>query len=108
MIITKDLMETTTATRFNLLTNDDYYFRHSSCLFLKNVITNNTMQLIWRKKSLEVIPNEVKKQNKNIFNLLTSFVLFSLYQLVNISINFNVILFHYNHIFLMFNQQLIP
>ncbi len=61
MIIYKDLMETSEATRFNLLSHEDYSFRHANCLHLRNTITNETMELIWRKKSLEVIPTEVKK-----------------------------------------------
>jgi hypothetical protein len=65
MIIFKDLMETTTATRFNLISHDDYSFRHSSCLCLRNPITNETMKLIWRKKTLEVIPNEVSRGKFN-------------------------------------------
>jgi hypothetical protein len=58
-------METTTATRFNLISRDDYSFRHSSCLCLRNPITNETMKLIWRKKTLEVIPNEVSRGKFN-------------------------------------------
>jgi len=59
MIIHKDIMQTPTATRFNLLSYEDYSFRHSSCLYLKNMVTKEKMKLIWRKKSLEIIPNEV-------------------------------------------------
>ncbi len=59
MIIHKDIMETPTATRFNLLSHEDYSFRHSSCLYLKNMVTKEKMKLIWRKKTLEIIPNEV-------------------------------------------------
>ncbi len=61
MIIYKDLMETSEATRFNLLSHEDYSFRHANCLHLRNTITDENMKLIWRKKSLEVIPTEVKK-----------------------------------------------
>ena len=60
MIITKDLMETPTATRFNLISKEDFSFRHSSCLYLKDVATNEKMKLIWRKKTLEIIPNDVR------------------------------------------------
>jgi hypothetical protein len=60
MIIYKDLMEAPTASRFNLISREDYSFRHASCLNLKNMITNEKMKLIWRKKTLEIIPNEVK------------------------------------------------
>jgi hypothetical protein len=59
MIIYKDLMETPTASRFNIISREDYSFRHSSCLYLRNMITNEKMKLIWRKKTLEIIPNEV-------------------------------------------------
>jgi hypothetical protein len=67
MIVHKDLMETPTATRFNLLSYEDYSFRHSSCLYLKNMVTNEKMKLIWRKKTLEIIPNDV---NNFIFQIL--------------------------------------
>ncbi len=59
MIIYKDLTETTTATRFNLISKEDFSFRHSNCLHLRNIITNEKMKLIWRKKTLEIIPTEV-------------------------------------------------
>lgn len=59
MVRFKSLMETITATRFNLITNDDYLFRHSSCLYLKNDFLNDTMKVIWRKKILEISPNKV-------------------------------------------------
>jgi len=107
MIIYKDLMETSTATRFNLLSHEDYSFRHSSCLYLRNMITNEKMKLIWRKKTLEIIPNEVKKKfyySKIIQIKIFIVFFFSHYQLENIFINLNVILFHYNHIISMFNQ----
>jgi len=68
MIIYKDLMETSIATRFNLISNEDYSFRHSSCLHLRNTITNEKMKLIWRKKLLEIIPNEVI--NRRLFRVL--------------------------------------
>ncbi|CAF0958355.1 unnamed protein product [Adineta ricciae] len=58
MIIHTNVMETSEATRFNIITHNDYSFRHSDCLHLRNVITNETMKLIWRKKTLEVIPDE--------------------------------------------------
>lgn len=64
MIITKDLMETPTATRFNLISKEDFSFRHANCLHLKNIQTNEQMKLIWRKKTLEIIPNDVRM---NIF-----------------------------------------
>lgn len=72
MIIYKDLMETPTATRFNLLSHEDYSFRHTSCLYLKNMVTNEKMKLIWRKKSLEIIPNETFKYYTNKFSTLES------------------------------------
>lgn len=56
----KNQMETPTATRFELLSNDDYFFRHANCLYLKNMITNDTMTLILRKNKFEVMPNNVK------------------------------------------------
>jgi hypothetical protein len=71
MIIHKDIMETLIPTRFNLLSNEDYSFRHSSCLYLKNMVTNEKMKLIWRKKTLEIIPNEVNK-----FDCLSFFLSF--------------------------------
>ena len=60
MILHKDLMETPTAARFNLISSEDFSFRHASCLYLRNVITDEKMKLIWRKKTLEIIPNEVE------------------------------------------------
>ena len=59
IIITKDLMETTVPTRFNVISRDDYSFRHMSCLTLRNMVTQERMKLIWRKTLLEVIPTEV-------------------------------------------------
>lgn len=64
MIIYKDLMETLIPTRFYLNSNDDYSFRHSNCLELKNTITNEKMKLIWRKKILEIIPTEVNQKRE--------------------------------------------
>ncbi|CAF0748743.1 unnamed protein product [Adineta steineri] len=69
MIIYKDLMETSTATRFNLISKEDYSFRHMSCLHLRNTITNEEMKLIWRKKTLEVIPNEPLPIGKYLYQL---------------------------------------
>ncbi|CAF3946958.1 unnamed protein product [Adineta steineri] len=69
MIIYKDLMETPTASRFNLISREDYSFRHASCLYLKNMITNDKMKLIWRKKSLEIIPNEPLPVGKHLYQL---------------------------------------
>lgn len=63
MIIYKDLMETSSTTRFNLISREDYSFHNANCLHLRNVITNEKMKLIWRKKTLEVIPNEVLAYN---------------------------------------------
>ena len=64
MILYHDLMETSMATRFNLFSREDYSFRHSSCLHLRNPITEEKLPLIWRKKSLEVIPTEVRTQTR--------------------------------------------
>lgn len=61
MILYHDLMETSTATRFNLFSREDYSFRHGSCLHLRNPITEEKIPLIWRKKSLEIIPTEVTR-----------------------------------------------
>lgn len=63
MILYHDLMETSMATRFNLFSREDYSFRHSSCLHLRNPITQEKIPLIWRKKSLEVMPIEVRIPN---------------------------------------------
>jgi hypothetical protein len=63
MIVYKDIMETTTAARFNLISHEDYSFRHVDCLSLRNMLTNQRMKLIWRKKTLEVIATEVNKNN---------------------------------------------
>lgn len=60
MIIHTNVMETSEPARLNIVSRDDYYFRHSSCLRLRNVFTNASMALIWRKKMLEVIPTEVR------------------------------------------------
>jgi hypothetical protein len=65
MIRFENIMETSTPTRFNLISYDDYSFRHSSCLYLRNTITNEKIKLIWRKKTLEVIPTEV--MNRTFF-----------------------------------------
>ncbi len=65
MIKFENIMETSTPTRFNLISYDDYSFRHSSCLYLRNTITNEKIKLIWRKKTLEVIPTEV--MNRTFF-----------------------------------------
>jgi hypothetical protein len=59
-MIYKDLMEMPSASRFNLLSREDYSFRHANCLHLRHVLTNDTMKLIWRKKTLEIILNEVQ------------------------------------------------
>lgn len=59
IMINKNVPETSEATRFYLPTFEDYAFRHASCLHLRKVITNETMKLIWRKKMLEVIQDEV-------------------------------------------------
>jgi hypothetical protein len=34
------------------------------------MITNDKMKLIWRKKTLEIIPNEVKKEDFFLNNIL--------------------------------------
>lgn len=96
MLIHYDLMETSTPTRFSLPSKEDYSFRHGSCLHLTSPITQAQMGLIWRRKTLEVIPTEVSTLTKNRARSTKFF--FSLYLLVNISINLNVILFRYNHI----------
>jgi hypothetical protein len=100
MIIFKDLMETSIATRFYLNSFENYFFRHANCLYLRNTITNEQMKLIWRKTTLEVIPTEViiRIQDK-IRIILICFFLYSLYPLVNIFINSNVIQCPYNLIF---------
>ena len=72
-MIQKELTETPVISRFNLFSREDFAFRHESCLALRHVSTNDKMKLIYRKKSLEVIPNEVKKISRNISN----FVFFS-------------------------------
>lgn len=59
-MIHKDLMEASVASRFNLLSREDFSFRHESCLLLRNVLTDEKMKLIYRKKTLEIIPNDVK------------------------------------------------
>ena len=108
MIIHKDLMETPTATRFNLLSHEDFSFRHVSCLYLRNMITNEKMKLIYRKKTLEIIPNDVRIIHDFIFevmNIEKSY--FSHSSLVNIFINSNVIRFPYKLIISMFNQPFV-
>ncbi|CAF1487008.1 unnamed protein product [Rotaria magnacalcarata] len=69
MIIYKDLVESSTASRFNLISREDYSFQHASCLYLKNAITNDKMKLIWRKKTLEIIPNEPLAIGKHLYQL---------------------------------------
>lgn len=61
-MISENLMETSEASRFNLVSREDFSFRHTSCLQLRNMITDDKMKLIWRKKLLEVIPNDVNRQ----------------------------------------------
>jgi hypothetical protein len=95
MIIYKDLMETIIATRFNLISKDDYSFRHSNCLHLRNTITNEIIQLIWRKKTLEIIPTNVNIEYIQSI-VVVVFFYFSRYQLGNICINLNVIQCLYN------------
>lgn len=68
-IIYKDIMETSIVSRFNLISREDYSFRHANCLHLRNMVTNEKLKLIWRKKTLEIIPNEVKnKYSSTIYN----------------------------------------
>ncbi|CAF1143554.1 unnamed protein product [Rotaria sordida] len=69
MIIYKDLMETSIASRFNLISHEDYSFQHANCLYLRNMITNEKMKLIWRKKTLEIIPNEPIPTGKHLYQL---------------------------------------
>ncbi|CAF0876615.1 unnamed protein product [Rotaria sp. Silwood1] len=69
MIIYKDLMETSTANRFNLISREDYSFQQASCLYLRNAITNEKMKLVWRKKTLEIIPNEPLPAGKHLYQL---------------------------------------
>ncbi|UJR29011.1 hypothetical protein I4U23_010229 [Adineta vaga] len=69
MIIYSNVMETSDITRFNILSKNDYSFRHPDCLHLRNTITNETMKLIWRKKTLEVIPNEPLSIGKHFYQL---------------------------------------
>ena len=61
MLIYEDLMETSSITRFNLPTHEDFSFKHASCLTLRDMATNEKMKLIWRKKTLEIIPNDVNR-----------------------------------------------
>ncbi|CAF4229923.1 unnamed protein product, partial [Rotaria sp. Silwood2] len=69
MMIYKDLMATSTASRFYLMSREDYSFQHASCLYLRNMITNEKMKLIWRKKTLEMIPNEPLPTGKYLYQL---------------------------------------
>ncbi|CAF3926750.1 unnamed protein product [Rotaria sp. Silwood2] len=69
MIIYKNLIQTSTSTRFNLLSREDYSFRHVNCLNLRNTITNEKLKLIWRKTTLEVIPNELLSVGKHLYQL---------------------------------------
>ncbi|CAF1019415.1 unnamed protein product [Rotaria sordida] len=69
MIIYQTLIETSIATRFNLISNEDYSFRHVNCLYLRNTITNEKMKLIWRKTTLEIISNEPLPIGKHLYQL---------------------------------------
>ncbi|CAF4659905.1 unnamed protein product, partial [Rotaria sp. Silwood1] len=69
MIIYKNLIESSTTIRFNLISYEDYSFRHTNCLHLRNTITNEKMKLIWRKTTLEVIPNEPLPIGKHLYQL---------------------------------------
>ncbi|CAF2607106.1 unnamed protein product [Rotaria sp. Silwood2] len=69
MIIYKNLIQTSTSTRFNLLSREDYSFRHVNCLNLRNTITNEKLKLIWRKTTLEVIPNELLSVGNHLYQL---------------------------------------
>ncbi|CAF0835622.1 unnamed protein product [Adineta ricciae] len=69
MIIHENLMETDSVSRFNLISREDYSFRHASCLHLRNMVTNDKMKLIWRRKTLEVIPNDVLSVGKHMYQL---------------------------------------
>lgn len=58
-VIYANLGESIDAARFNLISQSDYYFSHSQCLTLRDMISNDTMPMIWRKKTLEIIPTKV-------------------------------------------------
>lgn len=80
-MIYKDLMETSLISRFNLLSREDFSFRHESCLHLRNIATNEKMKLIWRKKTLEIIPNEVNELSPTLSNACTQLALWILLDL---------------------------
>ena len=70
MVIYKNLMKTSDTTRFNLISREDYSFRHMNCLTLRNTITDQRMKLIWRKYLLEIIPTEVRRTQEDCVHAL--------------------------------------
>lgn len=53
------IMETPTATIFHIIINEGFLYRHPSCLHLSNIMADDNMRVLWRRKTLEVIPNKV-------------------------------------------------
>jgi hypothetical protein len=92
LLIHKTVAETSSPTRFDLTTRDDFAFRHVTCLHLRNALTNETMKLVWRKKTLEIIPMHVSERN-NVLSMNTDERLslrFRCCLLANICINSSV------------------
>lgn len=64
-IIEKDLSFAPSPTRFILPSREDFFFSQPNCLTLRNLVTAEQLQLIWRKKNLEIIPENVTKSDSN-------------------------------------------
>lgn len=59
IIIRKELLESLTASKFQLVSRDDFYLSNDDCLQLRNMITNQKMKVLWRNKTLDIISKQV-------------------------------------------------
>ena len=59
IIIHKELLESLTASKFQLASRDDFSLSNSDCLQLRNMITDQKMKVLWRNKTLDIISKQV-------------------------------------------------
>ena len=59
IILRRGLIESLTASKFQLVSRDDFSFSKTECLRLRNMVTDQGMKVFWRNKTLEIISNQV-------------------------------------------------
>ena len=64
IILRKIILESLTASKFQMVSRDDFSFLNIDCLHLRNMITNDQMKVFWRNKTLEIISHQVNYSEK--------------------------------------------